>query len=167
MCMGVGECDHETMYELKAKRNMKDKGFEIRDGTPATNSHWKNLTGKKQIILVDFDHTITMQCLACHPYSENLDREVQKGCREALIKLHKTYQIWIFTGNYKYLDKSCPVNRAIPAISKFLMEHGIPFDRILQVKPPACFIIDDRAIHHTSWESTFDTIMARESMTEC
>ena len=145
---------------------MKDKGFEIKDGTPATNSHWKNLTGKKQILLVDFDHTITKQCLACHPYSEKLDREVQEGCKEALTKLHKTYQIWIFTGNYAYLDKSCPINRAVPAMRKFLKEHGIPFDRILQIKPPACFIIDDRAIHHTSWKDTINTVIARESMTE-
>jgi hypothetical protein len=47
---------------------------------------------------------------------------------------------------------------------KFLKKHGIPFDRILQIKPPACFIIDDRAIHHTSWKSTMNTITARESI---
>lgn len=105
---------------------MKDKDFEIRDGTPFTNSHWKNLTGQKQILLVDFDHTITKQCLACKPYSQKLDREVQHGCKEALVKLSKTYQIWIFTGNYHYLDKKCPVNRTVPAMQKFLREHGIP-----------------------------------------
>jgi hypothetical protein len=141
---------------------MRDKGFEIRDGTKESGSHWKNLTGEKQIILVDFDHTITKKCLACSDGLE--DDGVQAGAREALEKLHETYQIWIFTGNYDYLDKSCPVNRTKPSIRKFLRKHKIPFDRILQIKPPAAFIIDDRAVPHTSWKIDLDTITARENM---
>jgi hypothetical protein len=145
--------------------SMKDKDFEIKDGTKETGSHWKNMTGQKQILLVDLDHTITKKCLAC---ADGLEGDgIQVGCREALEKLSKTYQIWIFTGNYDYLDKSCPVKRSKREIRNFLTKHKIPFDKILQIKPPACFIIDDRAIHHTSWRSTFNTIIARESMTKC
>lgn len=142
--------------------SMKDLGFEILDGTPATNSHWKNLTGQKQILLVDFDHTITKKCLAC---ASGLDDDgIQDGCKEALTKLSEIYQIWIFTGNYAYLNKSTPVMRSKGEMRKFLKAHGIPFDKILQIKPPAAFIIDDRAIHHTSWEETLNTIVARESL---
>ncbi len=132
----------------------------MHDGNKLTNSHWKNLTGAKQIILVDFDHTITTKCLACE---DGLQGDgVQKGCKEALIELSKDYQIWIYTGNYDYLDSEVPVKRSPQAIAEFLAKYGIPYDRILQTKPPAVFIVDDRAIHHTSWEKTRNEIARRE-----
>ena len=132
---------------------------EITDGTPFTNSHWINLTGDKQIILVDFDHTITTKCLACKDgYKGN---KAQEGVREALTALSKDYQIWIFTGNYKYLDSKAKLMKTVAGIKSFLKKHKIPFDKVLQIKPPACFIIDDRAIHHTSWKNTMNEIYRR------
>lgn len=135
------------------------KGDEIHDGSPFTNSHWINLNGGKQIILVDFDHVITTKCLACKDGLK--DDGLQDGVREALIELSKHFQIWIFTGNYDYLDANIPVKRTVKAIREFLTSHGIPFDNVLQTKPPACFIIDDRAIHHKSWKDTLAEIKRR------
>lgn len=132
---------------------------EIKDGTPFTNSHWINLTGKKQIILVDFDHTITKKCLACKDGLK--DDGVQEDCRAALMILSEDYQIWIYTGNYDLLGEKGSVKRSVESIRKFLEENEIPFDRILQTKPPACFIIDDRAIHHKSWFHTMKEIETR------
>lgn len=139
------------------RRNLK----EIRDGTKFTNSHWKALGKDKPIILVDFDHTITTKCLACNDgYSDN---KVQRGAKEVLKKLHKDFRIWIFTGNYKYIDKKAELMKRKEDIRRFLIENDIPFDKILQIKPPACFIIDDRAVHHTSWYSTDKEIELRRN----
>jgi len=108
---------------------------------------------------VDFDHTITTKCLACKDgYKDN---QAQEGAREVLTALNKDYQIWIFTGNYNYLDPDAKLQKTVAGIENFLKNHKIPFDRILQIKPPACFIIDDRAIHHTSWKNTLEEIRRR------
>lgn len=140
---------------------------EIQDGTEETRSHWKNFALGKPIVLVDFDHTITKQCLACHDYEETLDsRTVQEGVAEALRKLAEKYYIIIFTGNANARNSHIPKNlmRSKDEMAKFLRTHNIPFDDIQQTKPPACFIIDDRAIHHTSWKHTMEEIDRREKM---
>lgn len=140
-------------------KTMRDKNFEIKDGSSISGSHWKNLTGQKQIVLIDFDHTITTRCLAC---SDGIESDaVQRGAKKAITELSKTFEIWIFTGNYEYLSKSTPVNRTVASIELFLKKNGIPFDKILQTKPPACFIIDDRAIHHANWALTMEQVNGR------
>jgi len=123
---------------------------EIRDGNKHTNSHWTTFTETKQILLVDFDHTITKKCLAC---KDGLKGDgVQEGAKETLTKLSKDFQIWIYTGNYDLLKEiKIPIKRTVKAIGEFLKKNNIPFDKILQTKPPAMFIIDDRAIHHEGW----------------
>jgi len=136
---------------------------EIRDGTFFTNSHWKafpSIDGDdRPILLVDFDHTITTKCLVCSDYYEN---GPQEGAKEALKQLSERYRIWIFTGNYNYIDPKAKLMKTAEQIDQWLRMHEIPFEKVLQTKPPACFIIDDRAIHHTSWHNTLKTIDERE-----
>jgi len=138
---------------------------EIKDGTKFTGSHWKVFPSadgdSRPILLVDFDHTITTKCLACEDYTHN---DVQKGCREALQELSKDFKIYIFTGNYRYIDPKAQLMKTTEDIERFLKDHQIPFHKVLQVKPPACFIIDDRAIHHTSWKRTLREITKRRQV---
>jgi hypothetical protein len=130
------------------------------DGTKETNSHWHQLEGSKPMILVDFDHVITRKCLACEDGLKN--DGVQEGAKESLIALAQEFRIIIFTGNPNYKFASgCGFGRSYEEIRAFLIKNEIPFDDIAQVKPPACFIIDDRAIHHTSWRNTMKQIARR------
>lgn len=131
--------------------------FEINDGTEQTNSHWRQKG--KPIILVDFDHTITKKCLAC---KDRLNGDgLQDGARETLVELSKNFRIWIFTGSGEHLDLAKPLQRPKKTIEMWLRNYGIPFEKVLQIKPPACFIIDDRAIHHKSWRETSEEIKRR------
>ena len=131
----------------------------IFDGTKATNSHWTQNEGKP-IVLIDFDHTITKKCLACEDGLQN--DGVQEGAKEAIEELSRDFRIWIFTGSGGHLAYAKPLQRTKSSIEAFLVRHGIPFEKVLQTKPPACFIIDDRAVHHTSWRNTMATIKKRE-----
>jgi hypothetical protein len=137
---------------------------EIKDGTKWTNSHWKEFPtpggDNRPILLVDFDHTITTKCLACLDYDKN---EVQDGARDALKLLSRWYRIIVFTGNYNYIDPKAKLMKTAEQIEQWLRVHDIPFEQVLQIKPPACFIIDDRAIHHTSWSDTLGEIKRRQS----
>jgi len=132
---------------------------EIRDGTRETNSHWTQPKGTKPIILVDFDHVITKKCLACRDRLEG--DGLQKGAKEALKFLKKTFKIIVFTGSCDKFAFAKDYRRKKTEIIKFLKKNGIPFDDVLQTKPPACFIIDDRAIHHKGWASTMEEIAER------
>lgn len=140
--------------------------LECRDGTNFTHSHWTHFgkDGIKPILLIDFDHTITTRCLACKKGLEG--DTVQEGTHQAVTELQKYFQIWIFTGcadllpNYKNPKQ---YQRSIKDIEDILESNGIPYDRILQTKPPAMFLIDDRAIHHKSWSETMGEINRRLS----
>ena len=134
---------------------------EVRDGNKYTNSHWITLSKTKQILLVDFDHTITKKCLAC---KDGLKGDgVQEGAKETLTKLSKDFQIWIYTGNYGLLEeREITVKRTVKTIREFLEKNNIPFDKILQTKPPGMFIIDDRAIHHEGWVGEKSTLKKME-----
>jgi hypothetical protein len=131
------------------------------DGTEYTNSHWyqDTLSDRKPIILVDFDHTITTKCYGCNDGIEC--NKVQEGCKEALEVLSQHYEIWIYTGNTSLINKDAPCMRDVEDIERFLLDNGIPYDRVLQTKPPAMFIIDDRAVHHKSWLETLTDIRRR------
>lgn len=138
-------------------------GIEIHDGNRFTNSHWtwkSDVFGdEKPIILVDYDHTITTKCLGC---ADGLDGDkVQTNAAEALRELSKTFQIYIFTGTLSYVENAPAFQRSVEDIKANLKKHGIPFDKVLQIKPPACFIIDDRAIYHTSWKHTMTVVKER------
>lgn len=141
--------------------------MDIRDGTKETNSHWtwnKDTFGKqKPIILVDYNHTITKKCLGCE---DGLAGDgIQEGAVDALRLLSNTFRIIIFTGNLEYVENAPKFQRSVRDIKNNLTKHGIPFDDVLQIKPPACFIIDDRAIHHKSWRETGEEITRRMKCT--
>ena len=146
---------------------MKAKGVKhehkhrhIYDGTPHTNSHWVfGIQGEKDKVCVDFHHVITKNCEACDGFSG--EYELQEGAKEAIDMLRETFKIVLFTGNptgLEYLPKDYR-DRVI----KFLDDNGIYYDELLFVKPPSVFIIDDRAIHHKSWDETIMEIEERMS----
>lgn len=123
------------------------------DGTIHTGSHWSVLSDDKQIVCIDFDHTISKKCLAC---DDSLKGDgIQDGAIEAVILLSKKFRIWIYTGSHPDYEER--------DIDKFLRFHGIRgyVERIVRTKPPAIFIVDDRAVHHTSWKSTLNEIDRR------
>lgn len=123
---------------------------EIKDGTPETQSHWKQFGDDKPILCVDFHHVITTTCEACR---QGQNYTLQKGAKEALEQLSKTFRIVIFTGNPSGLSW-LPTDYKVH-MEEWLRTNGIPFSQVLFTKPPACFIIDDRAIHHLSWAKQF------------
>lgn len=47
------------------------------------------------------------------------------------------------------------------AASDWCKFYGIPFDEITNVKPKADLYIDDKAIRHLNWPTTFEEINAR------
>ena len=131
------------------------------DGTEFTNSHWdwdKNRWGKP-LIAVDFHHTITDRCPACltgDRYDATANGLPQKGVARALRLLHKHFNILVFTGSGNFWDdEQCLV------IAEYLKEHEIPFDTIRFDKPAAAYIIDDRGLHHRSWQETIADIWRR------
>ena len=135
--------------------------MKFEDGTKYTRSHWTQEDNEKPIICVDFDHTITTKCLACDDGLKG--NTVQFGAIDSLKALSKYFRIWIYSGDSKYIsNKSWKSNSE--RIKKFLDKHGIPYDKILCTKPPAMFIIDDRAIWHRSWLETMKTIKKRLEM---
>lgn len=118
-----------------------------------TGSHWTwdTNTNGKPIITVDFDHTLTTLCGVC---ANNDDcGEVQPLAKEVLTELSKDYQIWVFSGRTQQEDRKI--------IKDFMEKHGLPYDEIILGKPYACFMIDDRAIHHVGWKETMAEIKER------
>jgi hypothetical protein len=129
---------------------------EIRDGNKTTNSHWRPANSEKPIICVDYDHTITGKCSVCK--EEIYCNEIQEGAKEVINELAKYFRVWIFSG--------MPTNTADTVsrkkeIGDLLDKNEIHYDDIILNKPLACFIIDDRAVRHTSWKTTFAQIKRR------
>jgi len=132
----------------------------IEDGTKETGSHWHtSYHSHKPIITVDFDHTITLNCPACPNWDGTY--KLQEGVREALEKLKETFDIVILSGGGNYILNYGKI------IKEFLEAHNIPFDRIEDKKPPAVFMIDDRAIHHKGWPITLSEISQRMGKCQC
>lgn len=134
--------------------------MDIKDGTPETGSHWFQslLDVDKPTICIDFHHTITKTCETCSKDGYVL----QDGAVEAIQKLSKDFNIIIYTGNPDKLG--CLLGDIIEyknKIIKFLEKYNIPFKMINFSKPPAMFIIDDRAIHHKGWDKTLLEIERR------
>jgi len=67
--------------------------------------------------------------------------------------LSKKFTIIIFTGRRSVLQKI--------EIEDKLKTWGVPFDEVMIGKPQACFMIDDRAVHHKSWRLTLEEISNR------
>lgn len=145
---GVDLSDHDLLVikEIKGdKSTIDDKSNKMcNDGTEETGSHWTVSPNEKEIIALDFDHTITTKCMAC--YNKLKGDDIQEGAKEGIELLRKYFKVWIYSGvhpDYEPRD-----------IEGYLKMHNIDVDKILRTKPPAMFIIDDRAIHHTSWKNT-------------
>lgn len=132
---------------------------EIFDGTKETNSHWSWKSGKP-VVCVDFHHTITTHCEACPAFS---GYKLQEGVKEALQLLKEDFRIFIYTGNPEGNEWISNPDEYKNKLILFLEYNHIPFDKILFTKPPSIFIIDDRAIHHTSWKETLHQIVKRRN----
>lgn len=136
--------------------------MEINDGNHKTKSHWSPFIDvDKQTICIDFHHTITKNCEACDNGCTG-KYILQDGVVEAIQKLSKKFRIVIYSGD----PIACINEGKLPthyeaSIIRFLRENKIPFDDIFFTKPPAMFIIDDRAIHHSGWEETLLEIEGR------
>lgn len=132
--------------------------FKSRDGTSETNSHWDQVKGKPTIA-IDLHHTITTRCAACEGEKiwDFVMGEPQKGVNKALNKLRsRGFRILIFTGSGEFWDaQNCS------RIIEWLDYNYIPYDEIRFNKPAVAFIVDDRAIHHKSWEKTLKEIEER------
>lgn len=105
-----------------------------------------------ETVTVDFDHTITKKCLLCasnHDYGG-----IQEGAVEALKKLQEKYRIIIYSGRFREVDREL--------IEDFLKKHEVPYDEIVLEKPIARFMIDDRGLHHKTWDETLKEIKERE-----
>lgn len=135
--------------------------MEVNDGNHKTNSHWSPFVDTdKQTICIDFHHTITQNCEACG--ATHRDYVLQDGVVEAIQKLSKKFRIVIYSGD----PTICIQEGKLPNfyrenIIKFLANNHIPFDDIFFTKPPAMFIIDDRAIHHEGWDKTLSEVERR------
>lgn len=138
--------------------------FSCQDGTMETGSHWDWSEDGKPILGVDFHHTISTKCGACkdETYGELCGGAPQEGVREALIELHKTFKIIIYTG---YGLVSAEKNGdPYSEVRDYLNLYEIPFDEIAPKSHPFAFMIDDRAVHHQNWVNTLDEIKTRMNM---
>lgn len=139
-----------------------DARFVVFDGGGReAGSHWTWDVEKRglPILTVDFHHTITTECGACpgHEGTGLCAGKPQPGTREALQRLRKRFRVVVFTG-YGSVDGTAD---AKAEIGEYLTRHRIPFDEIVDGKPPACFMIDDRAVRHVSWTDTILEIEER------
>lgn len=126
----------------------------LRNGTKETRSHWHpSFHSHRPIIAVDFDHTITKNCSACPDWKGEFI--LQEGVKDSLTELNKTFDIVILSGGGNYVEDYETI------IKDFLVKHGVPFDKIEVKKPPAVFLIDDRAVHHKGWKRTINEIKKR------
>jgi len=66
----------------------------------------------------------------------------------------------IYTGAGEFWDEQ----HRKDGVEDWLKKYEIPYDEIRYGKPPACFIIDDRAVHHTGWRDTLREIRRRENV---
>ena len=131
---------------------------EIFDGTEYTKSHWKSFV--KPTICIDFHHTITTECEACSDFKGTY--KIQEGAVETINSLNKDFTIIIYTGDpEKLISAGILPSDYKKKVENFLKSNNIHYDNILFSKPPAIFIIDDRAIHHKGWESTISEIKSR------
>ncbi len=133
--------------------------YDIEDGTEFTKSHWTTKWGtpkRPPIINIDFDHTMTTDCPSCPGW--NGEHHLQREAKETIIELKKLgfmIVVWSSGANYDGFGNYENI------IADFMKKHDIPYDRIDGFKPPAMFIVDDRAIHHTGWGNTLKQIKFR------
>jgi uracil-DNA glycosylase len=142
--MGVGECDRETMYELKAKPLKAEcEGY----GCIPADFMFVGISAGRLGALVskvpftkDASGRIFQRCLNRLGLSESDEFSLKPQLRDCYVTNLVKSRVLTSKG----------LNR-LPTVREML--DWLP-----------CFIIDDRAIHHTSWKDTMNTITARESI---
>lgn len=131
----------------------------VQDGNELTNSHWTVIPEYgKPIVTVDLDHTILKFCGACN--SEQM--ELQEGALEGMKWLSERFYVIIFTGGCKPKVKKFNDKvkwRTPEMIVNLLLSFGIPYDELRIDKPPAMFMLDDRAIHHEGWKGKNSSVL--------
>lgn len=119
---------------------------------------------RRRTIAVDFDGVI-------HRYGKgwqdgSIYDEPIDGAREALARIHRRYQVVIFTTR---VNPSMPGHdRQWEAMDGWLSRHGFEpgehYDEITHVKPPALAYIDDRALHFVDWEQALGELGDRHGL---
>lgn len=90
-------------------------------------------------VLFDFDGVINSYKSGWEGYGIISDPPVE-GIKEAIDEIRsKGYKVVIFSSR-------CSTLRGEVAVEEYLEEHNIVVDDIVDVKPPAIVMIDDRAI---------------------
>ena len=116
------------------------------------------MAGQRRTMAVDFDGVI-------HRYSKGwrdgtiYDPPVE-GAREALARLHRRYDLVIFTTrvNPALHGAETQMDRILAWLARHDFRRGEHFDEITHVKPPALAYIDDRAVRFTTWDATMDEL---------
>jgi hypothetical protein len=107
---------------------------------------------RRYSIAVDFDGVIHRYGKGWH--DGRIYDEPVTGAREALARIHRRYQVVIFTTRVNPAMDGAGEQRE--RIEAWLAEHdfvkGEHYDEITHVKPPALAYIDDRALHFLDWD---------------
>lgn len=103
-------------------------------------------------LAVDFDSVIHDPFNV--PKGYKLGQPVE-GAVKALQGLKRQGAIIVIHSVWAATEKQCE------AISKWCRYFDVPYDFITNQKPDCDFYIDDRAIHHTSWQNTLQEITKR------
>lgn len=78
-----------------------------------------------------------------------------KGAVQALQGLKRDGAIIVIHSVWADTEAHCE------AISKWMRYFNIPYDFITNTKPNCDFYVDDKAVHHTTWENTLKEIKER------
>lgn len=103
-------------------------------------------------LAVDFDHVIHNPDDVEKGYK--LGKPIQ-GAQEALQGLHRSGAIIVIHSVW------ADTTQRQEAISEWMHYFSIPYDFITNIKPDCDFYIDDKSIHHISWDQTMKEIKER------
>jgi len=115
----------------------------------------------RRTVAIDFDGVI-------HQYSKGwrdgtiYDPPVE-GAREAMEKLHRRYDIVIFTTrvNPAMRGADTQIDEIIGWLERYGFRRGEHYDDITHAKPAALVYIDDRALHFTDWDLALEEFATR------
>ena len=115
----------------------------------------------RRTVAIDFDGVI-------HQYSKGwrdgtiYDPPVE-GAREAMEKLHRRYDIVIFTTrvNPAMRGADTQTDEIIGWLERYGFRRGEHYDDITHAKPAALVYIDDRALHFTGWDLALEEFANR------
>lgn len=108
-------------------------------------------------ICVDFDGTIHSYSKGFHDGS--LYDGPTEGCKEALSFLkNEGYEIVVFTARLSKENNPDTYKINEEMIRKWLVQYGIPYDRITSEKIFSLVYIDDRGLRFSSWPDTLEML---------